>query len=238
MNDFEHRLTDLLHTGTPEPGRIINASEIAELAQGGLTPNGRRVQRWGVPLMAAAAVLVAVAVPVFVMGHGFSSEPPTSPSSSAPTSAPTSSPSSTRPSSTKSNAPGSVITCLTSQLSLTPGRSDGAAGSIYTTFYLTNTTGTPCTVRGFPGLSLLNAAGTIVGQPASRDGSQGRSLRLGPGQRAQFTLRVSTATQTGCDLPRPSSQVQVYPPDQTVPLRIPFTTASCSLFVQSLTASP
>jgi len=233
MNDFEGRLADLLHTGTPEPDRIITASEIAELAQDGVTPNGHRVHRWGVPLMAAAAVLVAVAVPVIVIGHAVNPATPTSPSTSAQTSAPTSTPSSTR-----SNTTGSVATCLTSQLSLTSGPTSGAAGSIYTTFYFTNTTGTPCSLRGFPGVSLLNDASNIVGQPATSDGSEGPSVRLGPGQRAQFTLRVSTATQTGCDLPRPSSHVQVYPPDQTVPLRIPFTTASCSVSVQSLTATP
>jgi hypothetical protein len=230
MNDFERHLTDLLHTGTPQPERIITASEIAELAQYEHAPKGHRSQRWGVPLMAAAAVLVAVAVPVVVIGHVNNSPAPASPSLSAPTVAPTSS-----SSSTASNTTGSVATCLTSQLSLSPGPSGGAAGSIYTTFFFTNTAGTPCAVRGFPGVSLLNDAGSIVGQPATRDGSEGPSVRLAPGQRAQFTLRVSTATQTGCDTPRPSSRILVYPPEQTVPLRIPFTTGSCSVSVQSLT---
>jgi hypothetical protein len=124
MNDFERHLTDLLHTGTPQPERIITASEIAELAQYEHAPKGHRSQRWGVPLMAAAAVLVAVAVPVVVIGHVNNSPAPASPSLSAPTVAPTSS-----SSSTASNTTGSVATCLTSQLSLSPGPSGGAAGS-------------------------------------------------------------------------------------------------------------
>ena len=230
MNDFEGHLTDLLHTGTPQPERIITASEIAELAQHEHTQKGHRSQRWGIPLMAAAAVLVAVAVPVAVIGHDKNSPSPASPSVSTPTVAPTIS-----PSSTASNTTGSVATCPTSQLRLSSGPSGAAAGSTFTTFFFTNTAGTPCAVRGFPGVSLLNDAGSIVGQPATRDGSEGPSVRLAPGQRAQFTLRVSTATQTGCDTPRPSSQILVYPPEQTVPLRIPFTTGSCTVSVQSLT---
>ncbi|NMM22231.1 MAG: DUF4232 domain-containing protein [Phycicoccus sp.] len=232
MNDFERHLTDLLHAGTPQPQRVITASEIAELAQEERAPRGRRSQRWGVPLMAAAAVLVAVAVPVFVIGHDNNSPAPTSPSSSAPTSTPSSSPT---PTPTASDTTGSVATCLTSQLSLGSGPSGAAAGSTYTTFFFTNTAGTPCAVRGFPGVSLLNDAGSMVGQPATRDGSEAPTVRLAPGQRAQFTLRVSTATQTGCDLPRPSSQIQVYPPEQTVPLRKAFATGSCTISVQSLT---
>lgn len=235
MNDFERRLTDLLHTGTPQPERVITASEIAELAQYEHAPEGHLPTRWGVPLMAAAAVLAAVAVPVFVIGHDNNPPAPTSPSLSPPTSAPPSSPSPTSESTTtSSSATGSGATCLTGQLSLSSGSSGGAAGSTYTTFFFTNTAGAPCVVRGFPGVSLLNDAGSIVGQPATREGSEGSSVRLAPGQRAQFTLRVTTATQTGCDTPRPSSAIQVYPPEQTVPLRIPFTTGSCSVSVQSL----
>lgn len=229
MNDLERRLTDLLHTGAPEPERVITANEIAELAQDGHMTNGRRLHRWGVPVLAAASVLVAVAVPVVVSRHTVSSNTPTSPSLSTSASAPTSS----TPAPT-SNAPGLVATCLTSQLRLTSGQSQGTVGSIYATFHLTNTAGTPCSMRGFPGVSLLDDAGKIVGQPATRDGSEGPSVRLGPNQRAQFILRVGAATRTGCDVPRPSSQVLVYPPDQTAPLRIPFSTTSCQLAVQSL----
>jgi hypothetical protein len=243
MNDLEHRLSDLLHTGAPEPERIITASEIAGLAQDGSTRNGRVTQRWGVPLLAAAAVLVAVAVPAVVIGRNSNSATPAQRSSGAPTPAPTtaSAPAPTSsgtssPSSTTSITSGSVA-CLTSQLSLTPGLTNGAAGSLYTSFAFTNTAGTPCSMRGFPGVSLLNDAGAIVGQPATRDGSAGPSVRLGPGQRAQFILRVGTATRTGCNVPIPSSQIEVYPPEQTFALRIPFSTASCSVSVQSVIAA-
>ena len=253
MNDLERRLSDLLHTGAPEPTRIITPGEIARLAQRGPMPHPRLTQRWGIPLLAAAAVLVAVAVPAVVIGLARNSATPSSPSLGAPTTAPTtasspsptgshtSSPSPTgshtsAPSPTTSIPAGAVATCLTSQLSLAAGPTNGAAGSLYTSFSFTNTGGKPCSMHGFPGVSLLNDAGAIVGQPATRDGSTGSLVRLGAGQRAQFILRVGTATRTGCNVPRPSSQIMVYPPEQSVPLRIPFTTGSCAVSVQSVTA--
>lgn len=254
MNDLERRLTDLLHTGAPEPERIITASEIAGLAQDWRRPDRRRLHVWGVPLLAAAGVFVAVVVPAVVFGHFIRSVTPTSTLVHTPIAAstragmppvthsrtsPLSTPASpTRsPSSTTTITAGSVATCVTSQLRLTPGLTDGAAGSMYTHFFFANTAGKPCSMIGFPGVSLLNDAGSIVGQPATRVGPEGPSVRLGPGQRAQFILRVGTATRTGCGLPRLSRQVQVYPPDQKVPLRVPFSTGSCYLSVQSVTAA-
>jgi hypothetical protein len=242
MNDLERRLSDLLHTGAPEPERTITPGEIARLAQHAPRPHRRITQSWGVPLLAAAAVLVAVGVPAVVMSHTSKSATPTSPSLGGPTPAPAtaSAPSPTgsgtsTPSTTTSITAGSVATCLTGQLRLTAGPTNGAAGSLYTSLSFTNATGTSCSMRGFPGVSLLNDAGAIVGQPATREGSAGSSVSLGPGQRAQFVIRVGMATRTGCNVPRPSSQIQVYPPGQTVALRIPFTTGSCAVSVKSVT---
>ena len=48
MNDLARRLHDLLHTGAPEPDRIITAGEIAGLAQEGLLLNGGVNHKWGV----------------------------------------------------------------------------------------------------------------------------------------------------------------------------------------------
>ena len=244
MNDLERRLSDLLHTGAPEPERTITPGEIARLAEHAPKPHRRITQGWGVPLLAAAAVLVAVGVPAVVIGHISNSATPTSPSVGAPTPAATtaSSPSPTgsgtsTPSPTTSITAGTGATCMTGQLSLTAGPTNGAAGSLYTSLSFTNTAATSCSMGGFPGVALLSDAGAVVGQPATRDGSAGSLVRLGPGQRAQFVIRVGTATRTGCTVPQPSSQIQVYPPGQTVALRLPFTTGSCAISVQSVTAA-
>ena len=62
--------------------------------------------------------------------------------------------------------------------------------------------------------------------------------RRRPGQRAQLTLRVGTATRTRRQVAEAFPPVEVYPPDQTAPLRIPFTTGSCDLSVRSVAVGP
>ncbi len=153
---------------------------------------------------------------------------PTSPStpSTTPSSPPTTA-------ATPQGGPGGV--CNSNQLSLAAGPRQGAAGSAYTTFTLTNASQQACVLQGYPGVSVLDPAGNLVGQPADRYGPLGQPVEVAPGGRAQFVLRISEVTQPGCAAPRSSTQVQVYPPDQTVPLITPFDTASCMLHVAAVT---
>ena len=58
--------------------------------------------------------------------------------------------------------------CATSQLTGTLGGSDAAAGSLYRYLVLTNHSSTACHLTGYPGLSMLNAGGQQIGQPATR----------------------------------------------------------------------
>ncbi len=166
-----------------------------------------------------------------------SSTPPPSFSALSVTRTPTSStvPSATpsSPAATPQGGPSGV--CKSSQLRLTAGPRQGAAGSAYTTFSLTNAGQQACVLQGYPGVSVLDPAGNLVGQPADRYGPVGQPIEVAPGGRAQFVLRISEVTQPGCAAPRPSTQVQVYPPDQTVPLIIPFDTVSCVLHVAAIT---
>jgi hypothetical protein len=118
---------------------------------------------------------------------------------------------------------------------LSAGSTSNAAGSQYTTFYLTNAGRSTCTMQGFPGVSVLDAAGHMVGQPAQRNGPGGQTIAVRSGQRAQFTLQNSIATQPGCVTPRPSTQIRVYPPNQRAPLTISFAASSCNLFVTAVT---
>ncbi|MGZ4590291.1 MAG: DUF4232 domain-containing protein [Actinomycetes bacterium] len=237
MTDTERRLADLLHAGTPEPPRTLTAADIAGLAHSSVGQKQRRLSRWTVPVLAAAAAVLAVAIPLVItqQDDGSPKTPAVQPSATHP--AP-SAVTPTTPVPTSASAPaGRPATCASGQLRLTTGRTEGAAGSIYTTVYLTNTGAQPCSMRGFPGVALLDPAGRVVGRPASRDGAAGPAVRVAPGHRAQFTLRAGVATRTGCLTPRPSSQIQVYPPDQTTPLRAPLSTQSCALSVSSVTAA-
>jgi hypothetical protein len=243
----------------------IAALAAAERA-GGRSRTAQRTRRWVMPTLAAAGVLAAVAIPIAVIGlrdgsgpsqPGLGSSSSLSERPSAPDSSPTlttPNPETSRPvvppssgagtpSTSVATSPSTTgsspsATCPSSQLRLSYGQASGAAGSLFTPFYLTNLGPAACVTQGFPGVSLLDATGAIVGAPATREGAEGGPVHLASGGRARFVVRVGTAPRTGCGLPRPSTQIQVYPPDQTVALRLAFPTGSCALTVQTVTSAP
>jgi hypothetical protein len=60
---------------------------------------------------------------------------------------------------------------------------------------------------------------------------------VAPGQRGQFLIQIGDVTTIGCDVPKPSTQIQVYPPDQTVPIRERMAAGSCELHVRAIQPS-
>ncbi len=139
-----------------------------------------------------------------------SSEPaspsPTSPSTSTGGSAPASStPVTSSPASTR---------CHTSELSAALQPAQGGAGSIFTPLSLTNTGTRTCVVTGYPGVSLLDASGAILGVPATRDPGTVVSITLAPKAAAHTIVDTQNAidpTQCG----PMSTSVLIYPPDET-----------------------
>ncbi|MFF2650066.1 DUF4232 domain-containing protein [Streptomyces sp. NPDC058045] len=107
--------------------------------------------------------------------------------------------------------------CRTEELTITLGRTDGAAGSLYRQLRVRNDADKPCTLYGFPGVSLVDSAGHQLGKPADRAGSQaaGRVV-MKPNQREQVTLRSLTAavqTTPGCHRAK-AAGFRVYPPGE------------------------
>lgn len=145
-----------------------------------------------------------------VMSSTGTSSPPPLTSSASPSPSPGPSPSTAIPT---QGAPSGV--CASSQLTLAVGTTNGAAGSTYTTFFLTNSGQQACTLQGYPGVSVLDPAGSMVGQPADRSGPAGQPIAVAPGIRAQFVLTAGRVPRSGCAAPQSSAQIQVYPPDQT-----------------------
>ena len=104
-------------------------------------------------LAAALIVLIAVA------GCSSSSSPSAAPST-ASSSPPASLPSTAAPvppSTPQSPAVTGPLACATSSLNVTLGPSSGYAGGVYQTIVFTNTSGTTCTLFGYPGVSLVSA---------------------------------------------------------------------------------
>jgi hypothetical protein len=104
--------------------------------------------------------------------------------------------------------------CHTSELSLSVGDSEGAAGTIYTTFVFTNISSRSCTMFGFPGVSYLNGS-TQVAAPATRSGIDPALITLAPGATAHSVVANSNIA---CGTPTMAPTVRIYPPDETAPI--------------------
>ncbi|MEU7642170.1 MULTISPECIES: DUF4232 domain-containing protein [unclassified Streptomyces] len=102
--------------------------------------------------------------------------------------------------------------CAASDMSLHMGRTDVGAGNIRVPLVFTNKGKKACSLRGFPGVSLIQRDGSAVGTPASREGGAGGSVRLQPGQSAHAVLH--TVNEGVSDIPcwKNSQIVFVYPP--------------------------
>jgi uncharacterized protein DUF4232 len=167
------------------------------------------------------------------------SPPPATPSpvSSAPTGKPqpAAAPATTHPSGGQAG-PGR---CAASALRGSVQGTEGAAGSIYTTIGLRNSSATTCTVRGIPQVRLLNGLGQPVTAPSVPGGPAGSVVVLRPGQAARFTIRHPNV----CDDVVAGSRLRVTLPwgqeSLTVPRGAGMTVGTCArIGVQALEASP
>jgi hypothetical protein len=130
-----------------------------------------------------------------------------------------------------SPVPGSAPGCLTRYLNGSIGGTQGTAGSIVVTIVFKNLDNVSCTLYGFPGVAL--AAGspvTDVGQPSTEDPATTRELvTLAPDGFAYATLQVAEAGNfpaSACTQVA-TNWLAVIPPNQTVPLYIPYNSTAC-----------
>jgi hypothetical protein len=132
--------------------------------------------------------------------------------------------------------------CLSRYLHGGLGLSQGTAGSIQVVIVFKNLDNVACTLYGYPGVAL--AAGTPVtniGQPSTENPSTPRKLvTLPPHGYANVTLQVTDALNypAGTCKPAKSTWLAVIPPNQTVPLYVPYSSTACkSLKVKLLTVT-
>jgi hypothetical protein len=74
-----------------------------------------------------------------------------------------------------------------------------------------------CQVKGFPGVSLLDASGVQIGAPASRESVTATLVVLAPGASAAALLHTTNGPIGGPCLAA-SVKVRVYPPDEFDPI--------------------
>lgn len=102
--------------------------------------------------------------------------------------------------------------CTAANMSLRLGAADAGAGNIRYPLVFTNKGTKACSLRGFPGVSLINRDGSPVGKPATREGGAGGVVRLKPGQSAHALLHTLNEGVSDTPCWAKSQIVFVYPP--------------------------
>lgn len=187
----------------------------------GGSPPGRR--RW--PMAVGAVALAALLA-------GCSSGPPsasrtstrhtrsTSTTHQSTTTTTTTAPTSTT--TTTTTAPTTL--CQPSQLQMAVVGGTGAAGTVTTTVGMTNTSSAACTMRGYPGMQLLNSSGAPIPTTVLRGGAQFPSaaanaapalVTLAAGASARFSIQWSDVPVGGETTCPASTKSEVTPPTDT-----------------------
>ncbi|MEU2718458.1 DUF4232 domain-containing protein [Streptomyces sp. NPDC007205] len=118
-----------------------------------------------------------------------------------------------------------------SDLYLSMGPKEGAAGSLYWPIRFTNTSTTNCALRGYPGVSVLDTAHRQIGPAAARSGLQYANVALAPAHSAASVIRTTNGAVGGPCLST-GTYLSVYPPASYRAVFIPAPWTICSgLFV-------
>ncbi|MEU9484975.1 DUF4232 domain-containing protein [Streptomyces decoyicus] len=136
------------------------------------------------------------------------------PSAPAKAASPGGKPTAKAPSAAQSQASAMTASdrCNAADMSLRLGRSDIGAGNIRYPLVFTNKGKKACTLRGYPGVSLIQRDGSAVGKPATREGGSGPVVRLQPGQSAHALLHTLNEGVSDTPCWDRSQIVFVYPP--------------------------
>jgi hypothetical protein len=121
--------------------------------------------------------------------------------------------------------------CKPTNLKLTLGPSDGAAGHVFQALRFTNVSKVSCEIVGFPGVSYVTGtSGTQVGQPAQRDGAIGAQITLKPGQVASTVLTLTDVGVFDASTCKPTATrgLRVYPPDSTASMFVAQSGTGCA----------
>ena len=159
---------------------------------------------------------------------------PSSAASSSPSAAATASVPSAAASATPSSsaAAGGAPACATRSLKATAGIAQGAAGSVYQVIDFTNISGSPCTLFGYPGMALAGGTPvTQIGAAAARStGSSAKLVTLAAGKTANALLQITQAENYSASrcVPKASTYLQIYPPNQTTPIYLAYKSTGCS----------
>jgi hypothetical protein len=131
--------------------------------------------------------------------------------------------------------------CLTRYLGGTVGLSQGTPGSTYVVLDLKNLNNHPCTLYGYPGVSLGGGVPVSqIGLAAAESPATPRELvTLGAHKTASALLQIVHAGNyppPACH-PVTAHWLIIYPPNQTVPVYLGYNSPTCAKKIQILTIS-
>ena len=123
------------------------------------------------------------------------------------------------------------LPCASARLRLTVVGTQGATGHLEVTFALRNASGPMCTLRGYPGSRLLNAAGHTIATRLKRGGgffpdtmSPPSRVLLAPSSSARFGLSfVTNSEYAGAHRCVRATALESVPPGGTGALRVSLT---------------
>lgn len=128
--------------------------------------------------------------------------------------------------------------CLASELSVSLGQASGAAGSTELPVEFSNIGDKTCTLDGFPGVSYVSSpGGTQVGQAAVRAGTEMSPVELTPGASASAAVKATVVANYPADQCQPTSVsgLNVYSPNTTEAVYLPYPTTGCATSDTSIT---
>lgn len=137
-----------------------------------------------------------------------------------------------------------VPACPNGSLKVTQGLGQGYAGGVYEVIDFTNTSGSTCTLYGYPGVSLVSGPPYVqIGLAAKRQATAttpATLITLAPGAVANATLQIVDALNfpTATCSPAAATDLQVYPPGQTAAVYLPNKSEACAEPVQTTFIGP
>src|SRR5579864_8734843 len=177
-----------------------------------------RVEHAGTRRSTAARAAVALIGLAALAACSSSSSPlPTSSSASSPTASSSATP--VAPAQPVSPAVTGTPACPNGSLQLKLGLAQGYAGGVYQVIDFTNSSGSTCTLTGYPGVSLVSGPPFVqIGLAAKRDtNTPVKTITLAPGAVANAVLQIVDALNypTATCSPAKATDLQIYPPNQT-----------------------
>ncbi|THA44960.1 DUF4232 domain-containing protein [Streptomyces sp. A1136] len=130
---------------------------------------------------------------------------------------------------TQASAVPRIPTCHVADLHLAIGEPDGAAGSLYYPISFTNTSTHTCTLRGYPGVSVVDVRHHQIGTSAIRTGEPVDTVTVSPGDTVTAVFRTNSPGVVPSCRPM-STYVNVYPPNSFQAVQIPYHLRLCGAF--------